>query len=490
MSLGNEVEPFRAAVHEAVDRLVGHWRALADERLPVTRPGRAPGATVAALPALPPEQGEPLDRILQDTWDTVVPGLVHWQHPAFLAYYPTGNSPASVLAELVTAGLGVQGMMWTTGPAATELEQVVTDWLAQALGLPGHFLHTSGNGGGVIQDSASSAVLVAVVAALHRASRGRWRDLGTEGRYRLYRTDQANSCVAKAARVAGLGESTVVPTLPGTARMDPRALRERLAADRAAGGVPAIVVATVGTTGTCAVDPLADIGRICREEGVWLHVDAAYAGPAALCPEFRWLNDGVGAADSYAVNAHKWMRTGTPCNVMWTSDRRSLTEAMSVSPPYLRNEASDTGAVVDYRDWQIPLGRPMRALKLWYVMRAHGLQGLREAIRHDVRMAALLAELVAAEAGFHLVTHRLGLVVFRLDTDPRTREVARSLAGDPALLLSSSTVDGRPVLRAALGSPLLTEATVHRVWRTIRRHAAPGGPTASEVEVDDDRRVV
>ncbi|MEV7425291.1 pyridoxal-dependent decarboxylase [Streptomyces sp. NPDC091212] len=475
MSLGNEVEPFRAAVHEAVDHLVDHWRALADERLPV-EPLRAPGATAAALPTEPPEQGEPLDRILQDTWDTVVPGLVHWQHPAFLAYYPTSNSPASVLAELVTAGLGVQGMMWATGPAATELEQVVTDWLAQALGLPGHFLHTSGNGGGVIQDSASSAVLVAVVAALHRASHGRWRGHGTEGRYRLYRTDEANSCVAKAARVAGLGESAAVPTLPGTARMDPEALRGRIAADRRDGAVPAIVVATVGTTNTCAVDPLAEIGRICREEGVWLHVDAAYAGSAALCPEHRWLNDGVEAADSYAVNAHKWMRTGTPCNVMWTADRRSLTEAMSVSPAYLRNDATDAGHVVDYRDWQIPLGRPMRALKLWYVMRAHGLTGLRDAIRHDVRMAALLAELVAGEAGFHLVAHQLGLVVFRLDTDLRTREVAESLAGDPAVALTASAVDGRQVLRAALGSPLLTEATVHRVWHTIRGHARSGGP--------------
>ncbi|AXG82982.1 aspartate aminotransferase family protein [Streptomyces paludis] len=469
-SLVNEADPFRAAVHEAVDLLLGHWRALADERLPVT-PDLAPGAVAAALPAGPPERGEPLDRILRDTWDTVVPGLVHWQHPAFLAYYPTGNSPASVLAELVTAGLGVQGMMWTTGPAATELEQVVTDWLAKALGLPERFLHTSANGGGVIQDSASSAVLVATVAALHRASRGRWRDHGTEGRYRLYRTEEANSCVPKAARVAGLGASAAVPTLPGTARMDPDALRARIAADRRAGAVPAIVVATAGTTGTCAVDPLADLGRICREEGVWLHVDAAYAGPAALCPEHRWLNDGVEAADSYAVNAHKWMRTGTPCDVMWTADRRALTDAMSITPSYLRNDATETGEVVDYRDWQIPLGRPMRALKLWYVMRAHGLEGLRSAIRHDVRMAELLAGLVARENGFELVTHRLGLVVFRLDTDRRTREAAGRLAGDPGIQLTPATVDGRPALRAAVGSPLLTEAGVHRVWRTIRDHA-------------------
>ncbi|GAA3379542.1 aspartate aminotransferase family protein [Streptomyces sannanensis] len=461
---------FPAVAAEAAERLAAYWRALAAAELPVVPPG-APGTTLKALPETAPEQGEELTEILNDTWSTIVPQLVHWQHPGFLGYYPTNNSPASVLAELVTAGLGVQGMMWSTSPAATELEQRVCDWLALALALPEHFTHASGHGGGVIQDSASSAVLVALVAALNRASDGRWRQHGTEGRHRVYCTDQANSCVPKAARVAGVGEPVLVPTLHGTLTMDPVALAQRIDADRAAGLVPAAVVATVGTTSTCAIDPIHEIGPVCRERGTWLHVDAAYAGSAALCPELRCGHDGLEHADSYAVNAHKWMRTGTPCDVLWVADRHALTDAMSAAPSYLRNRATDSGTVVDFKDWQIPLGRPMRALKLWYVLRAHGLEGLRTVIRHDVRLAELLAELVENEPGFHLVAHALGLVVFRRSSDEQTHELAARLADEPGLLCTPTTVDGRPALRAAVGSPYADEAGIRRAWGVIRAHA-------------------
>ncbi|QHC23791.1 pyridoxal phosphate-dependent decarboxylase family protein [Streptomyces sp. GS7] len=463
-------DEFEAAIETATRQLVAHWRALAAREVPVSPPCE-PGSLLTALPSAPPEQAEGLGELLADTWKVIVPGLTHWQHPAFLGYFPTNNSPASVLAEYVTAGLGVQGMMWSTSPAATELEQVVTDWLAQALGLPEAFRHSSGRGGGVIQDSASSAVLVAIAAALQRASEGRWRTAGTEGRYRMYFTERAHSCVSKGARLAGLGEPQLIATLPGTGRMDPDALGARIDADRAAGFVPAIVVATVGTTDTCAVDPVPDIGRLCRREDVWLHVDAAYAGSATLCPEHRHLIDGVALADSYAVNAHKWMRTGTPCDVMWTSDRAALTDAMSISPSYLRNAATDSGRVVDFRDWQVPLGRPMRALKLWYVMRAHGLEGLREAIRHDIRLAAQLARLITAEPGFHLEVHELGLVVFRRDTDDHTRDLLSRLQADRTLLCTPTSVEGRPAVRAAFGSPYVDADTLHYVWTRIRTHA-------------------
>ncbi|HWU10328.1 MAG TPA: pyridoxal-dependent decarboxylase, partial [Streptomyces sp.] len=318
-----------------------------------------------------------------------------------------------------------------------------------------------------------SAVLVSVVAALHRASDGRWRQHGTEGRYRVYCTDQANSCVFKAVRIAGAGEAVLVPVVPGAHVMDPAALARRLDDDRAAGLVPAAVVATVGTTATCAYDPVPEIGAVCRERGVWLHVDAAYAGNAALCPEFRDGSAGLELADSYAVNPHKWMRTGTPCDVMWVADRSSLTHAMGTAPSYLRNSASDSGTTVDFKDWQIPLGRPMRALKLWYVMRAHGLDGLRQVIRHDVRLAALLARSVEEEPGFRLVAHRLGLVVFRRDTDEQTRALSERLAGDPRVLCTPDTVDGQLVLRAAVGSPYADEADIDRAWHTIRTHAVP-----------------
>ncbi|MBB1245160.1 aspartate aminotransferase family protein [Streptomyces durbertensis] len=458
---------FRTAAADAAGRLTEHWRALASCDLPVVPPG-PPGTTLKALPESAPERGEDLAAILEDTWRTIVPELVHWQHPNFLGYYPTNNSPASVLAELVTAGLGVQGMMWSTSPAATELEQRVCDWLARALDLPARFTHASRQGGGVIQDSASSAVLIAVVAALHRASPGRWREHGTEGRLRVYCTDQANSCVPKAVRVAGAGEPVLVPTAPGTHVMDPAALAERVDADRAAGLLPAAVIATAGTTGTCATDPVPRIGAVCRERGIWLHVDAAYAGSAALCPELREDNAGLDFADSYAVNAHKWMRTGTPCDVLWVADRKDLTDALGSTASYLRGDATDSPEVVDFKDWQIPLGRPMRALKLWYVLRAHGLEELREVIRRDVRLAALLASLVEREPGFHLVAHRFGLVVFRADTDDRTRELTRRLSEEADVLCTPAVVDGRPVLRAALGSPYADETTVRRAWDVIR----------------------
>ncbi|MFJ7242907.1 pyridoxal phosphate-dependent decarboxylase family protein [Streptomyces olivaceus] len=462
---------FHTVAADAAGRLTDHWRALATGALPVVPPG-PPGTTLKALPQRPPERGEDLADILEDTWRTIVPQLVHWQHPHFLGYYPTNNSPASVLAELVTAGLGAQGMMWSTSPAATELEQRVCDWLAHALDLPSRFTHESGQGGGVIQDSASSAALVAMVAALNRASAGRWRDHGTEGRLRVYCTDQANSCVPKAARIAGAGRPVLVPTVPGTQVMDVAALARRLDADRAAGLVPAAVVATVGTTVTCATDPVHEIGTVCRERGVWLHVDAAYAGSAGLCPELRDADARPDLADSYAVNAHKWMRTGTPCDVLWVADRNGLTDALGASASYLSDQSTDADEVVDFKDWQIPLGRPMRALKLWYVLRAHGLEELREVVRHDIRLAVLLASLVEQEHGLHLVTRRLGLVVFRAETDERTQGIARRLAGEPDILCTAATVDGRPVLRAALGSPYADETTVRRAWSIIRGHAA------------------
>ncbi|KPI13167.1 Aromatic-L-amino-acid decarboxylase [Actinobacteria bacterium OV450] len=413
-----------------------------------------------------------------------MPQLVHWQHPGFFGYYPTNNSPASVLAELVGAGLGGQGMLWATSPAGTELEQMVCDWLAKALDLPEAFLHAAGSGGGVIQDSASSAVLVALSAALNRASHGRWRSHGTEGRYRVYCTDQANLCVAKAARVTGVGEVTLVATTPGSHCMDAAALAERLDADRAAGLMPAAVVATVGTTGTCAVDPVDEIGAVSRAKGVWLHVDAAYAGSAALCPEYRHLNQGVQHADSYAVNAHKWLRTGTPCDVLWTADRHALTEALSITPSYLSNTASQSQYVTDFKDWQLPLGRPMRALKLWYVMRAHGLEGLRQAIRHDIRMAGHLAQHVRDQPGFELVTHTLGLVVFRCTQDEHTRRLTACLEGEPMVLCTPATVDGRPALRAAVGSPYTSEDTISRAWQTIRSHAWQAGATTGPMKED------
>jgi aromatic-L-amino-acid/L-tryptophan decarboxylase len=285
----------------------------------------------------------------------------------------------------------VQGMSWATSPACTELEQHVLDWLVEILELPGRF-RFDGPGGGVIQDTASSAVLVAIVAALYRASNGRVRQDGVAShQYALYVTREAHSAAIKAAIITGLGEQAVryVITDPATMALDVAHLDALVKADLAANITPLFTVATVGTTSTAALDPVADIGRICREHGIWLHVDAAYAGVAAVCPELRWLHDGVAEyADSYCTNPHKWLLTTFDCDAFWVADRRWLTDALTILPEFLRNAPSESGMVTDYRNWQVPLGRRFRALKLWAVLRWYGVDGLRHHIRQGISLAA------------------------------------------------------------------------------------------------------
>nr|WP_218019423.1 aminotransferase class V-fold PLP-dependent enzyme [Nocardia arthritidis] len=333
-----------------VDWVADYWERV--ESLPVSSTV-APGAVRARLPSSPPEQGEPFPDLLDDMDRIIVPGLTHWQHPGFFAYYPTGASGPAALGDLLASGLGVQGMLWQTSPACTELEQHVLDWLAGLIGLPERFTF-AGTGGGVVQDAATSAMLVTMLAALYRASGGQVARNGIgRGRYVVYTSAEANCGFEKAARVAGLGSSAVrfVETGDDLA-MDPEALRAAMEHDVALGFTPVLVMATVGTTSTGAIDPVALIGPVCREYGAWLHVDAAYAGVAAICPELRWIHAGVAEfADSYATNPHKWLLTALDFDACYVADRGALTGALSVLPEYLRNAASESGAVVDYRDW-------------------------------------------------------------------------------------------------------------------------------------------
>jgi aromatic-L-amino-acid decarboxylase len=473
-------EEFRRHGHAVVDWVADYWATL--EQRPVT-PAVAPGDLTARLPATPPEQGEPVEAVLADLDRIVAPGLTHWQHPGFFGYFPANTSGPSVLGDLVSAGLGVQGMLWATSPACTELETVVLDWLADLLALPAHFRST-GRGGGVIQDSASSATLVATLAALHRASKGGWRSSGLDQQYTVYTSVHGHSSIQKAARIAGLGDSAVrtVEVEPATQAMRPDALRARLAADHAAGAVPALVVATIGTTSTTAVDPLPEIGEICREYGVWLHVDAAYAGAAAICPELRGTHDGVEYADSYCFDPHKWLLTGFDCDAFWVADRSELIQALTVLPEYLRNAATESGAVIDYRDWQVPLGRRFRALKLWFVLRWYGVEGLRAHIRAGVALAAEFAGWVRADERFEVVApHPFSLVCFRLRSggdpadarrdDERNEELLRRLNASGEQYLTHTRVDGRYVLRLAIGSPRTERRHVEATWRRIQQLA-------------------
>lgn len=465
-------DEFRRYGHAVVDWVAGYWSTL--EQRPVT-PAVAPGEVAARLPATAPERGEPVEAVLADLDRIVAPGLTHWQHPGFFGYFPANTSGPSVLGDLVCAGLGVQGMLWATGPACTELETVLLDWLADLLGLPAAFRST-GRGGGVIQDSASSATLVATLAALHRAGKGRWRTGGLDRAYTIYTSEHGHSSIEKAARIAGLGDAAVrtVEVDPVTQAMRPDALRARLDADRANGAVPALVVATIGTTSTTAVDPLPAIGEFCREYGVWLHVDAAYAGAAAVCPELRFTHEGLEYADSYCFDPHKWLLTGFDCDAFWVADRAELIEALTVLPEYLRNAATESGAVIDYRDWQVPLGRRFRALKLWFVLRWYGAEGLRAHIRSGVALAAQFADWVRADERFEVVApHPFSLVCFRLrGGDEDNEELLHRLNASGEQYLTHTRVGDRYVLRLAVGSPLTEGRHVEATWRRIQQIAS------------------
>jgi aromatic-L-amino-acid/L-tryptophan decarboxylase len=451
-------EEFRAHGKQVVDWIADYLEGV--ENLPV-RSQVTPGDVRRALPEHPPEQGEGFDGILADLDRIIVPGLTHWQHPSFFAYYPSNTSGPAILGDLLSSGLGVQGMLWATSPACTELETVVVDWLAELLGMPDHF-RTDHKGGGVIQDSASSAGLLAILAAQHRT--------GKPGP--VYVSTETHSAMAKGARIAGLGAVRVVDVDPGTLAMDPAVLDRMIAEDVAAGQTPLLVCATVGTTSTAAVDPVRAIGEVCRKHNVWLHVDAAYAGVAAVCEEFRRLNDGVAEyADSYATNPHKWLLTNFDCTVMWVADREPLIGALAIHPEFLRNAATASGAVVDYRDWQVSLGRRFRSLKLWAVLRWYGAEGLRAHIRKGVAQAAELTTWIREDPDFVLhEPQTLGLVCFRPRhlADEATLRLMETLNDSGDLYLTHTKVAGHVVLRMALGGTRTETKHVRAAWETIR----------------------
>jgi aromatic-L-amino-acid decarboxylase len=466
-------EEFRAHGHAAVDWIADYWSRLPDQ--PVLARS-APGDVLAALPEHPPETGEPFDAVLADLDRVVLPGITHWQHPSFFGYFPANASGPAVLGDLLSSGLGVQGMLWSTSPAATEVETRVLDWLAELLDLPERFRSGSA-GGGVIQDSASSATLVATLAALHRAGGGAVNHEGIRRAYTVYTSTEAHSSIEKAVRIAGIGTDhlRIVDTDPDTLALDPAHLAALVDADLAAGAVPTLVVATIGTTSTTAVDPVPAIGELCRARGIWLHIDAAYAGAAAVCPELRWSHEGLEYADSYCTDPHKWLLTNFDCDAFWVADRAELVGALSVLPEYLRNAASESGAVVDYRDWQVPLGRRFRALKLWSVLRWYGAEGLRAHVREGVAQAQQLAAWIRADERFEIVApHPFGLVCFRLRGDDAPNEaLLAELNASGLLYLTHTRVRGAFTLRIALGGVQTRLEHVERAWKQIAAAAPP-----------------
>jgi aromatic-L-amino-acid decarboxylase len=463
-------DEFRRAGYALVDWIASYHERVGE--LPVKSRSQ-PGDVRAALPASPPDRAEPFDAILADIDRVLLPGLTHWQSPSFFGFFPANASPPAILGDLLSSGLGVQGMLWATSPAVTELETLVLDWLVELCGLPDRF-RSSGRGGGVIQDSASSASLCALLAARSRA--------GADARELVaYTSDQSHSSIEKDARVAGIPHLRAIAS-DGEFAMRPDALGAAVAEDVRAGRTPFFVTATVGTTSSCAVDPVASVADIAAAHRMWLHVDAAYAGSATVCAEHRDLLEGLERADSYVFNPHKWLLTNFDCSAFFVADRRPLVAALSIVPEYLRNEASESGQVVDYRDWQVPLGRRFRALKLWFVIRSYGAEGLRRHIRHHVALARDFAGWVDGEPGWEIAAPpRLGLVCLRalaggadaaraitVDEDELNQRILDECNQSGRMYLTHTRLDGRLTLRMSIGGTHTRASHVQAAWDQLR----------------------
>jgi aromatic-L-amino-acid decarboxylase len=436
-----------------------------------------PGEIRSKLPARAPEQGEAFDQILGDMERVILPGITHWQSPNFYAYFPANASGPAILGDLLSSGLGVQGMLWSTSPACTELETHVLDWLVPMLGLPEKFLST-GSGGGVIQDTASSASLCALIAARERASRFASNRQGCDGRLVAYCSTQTHSSVEKAMKVAGMGSDNLRHIdADQNFAMRPEALARQIERDIKAGLIPCFVCATVGTTSSNAIDPVREIAGICREHNLWLHVDSAMSGTAALCPEFRFINDGVEFADSYCFNPHKWMFTNFDCSCFYVADRKHLKQTFSILPEYLRNQATESGSVIDYRDWHIQLGRRFRSLKLWFVIRHYGIEGLQHHIREHVRLAQQFAAWVRGDSRFELAAPaQLNLVCFRLLAgDHANQLLMERLNGSGDLYLTHTKLDGKLTLRLCVGQTNTQARHVERAWQRIQEETGKLG---------------
>jgi aromatic-L-amino-acid decarboxylase len=465
-----ETDEFRRLGHQLIDWIADYQQKV--ETLPVLSQVK-PGQVRSLLPAAAPEQGESWERIMADVNRIIMPGITHWQSPNFFAYFPANSSGPAVLGDLLSAGLGVQGMLWTTSPACTELETHLMDWLVDMLGLPAHF-KSSQSGGGVIQDSASSAALCALLAGRERATQFSGNEKGLRAPLTVYASSQTHSSIEKGVKIAGLGKENLrlIPVDDRFA-MRPDLLAAQIARDRKEGFLPCFVCATVGTTSSNAIDPLPAIGSICRQEGVWLHVDAAMAGAAAVCPEFRNLQEGLELADSYCFNPHKWLFTNFDCDCFFVRDRAALIQTLSILPEYLRNQATESGAVIDYRDWQIPLGRRFRSLKLWFVLRHYGVEGLRFHVRQHVDLARQFADWVAASEHFELAAPRpLNLVCFRhKGGDEINRRIQERLNQSGALFLSHTVLNGRHTLRLCVGQTHTALNHVQKAWELIQEAA-------------------
>jgi len=461
---------FREEGKKIIDWIADYYEHI--EKYPVLSQVK-PGEIMDKLPENPPQKGESVETMMRDLDEIIMPGITHWQSPNFYAYFPSNTSFPSIMGDLISSGLGVQGMIWATSPAATELETRVLDWLAEMMDMPEKFKSTS-TGGGVIQDTASTSALTAVIAARERATKFESNKTGVRQKLVAYVSSQTHSSLEKAIKMAGIGsENLRVIDVDEKLAMRPELLEKQIQKDRTEGYHPFFVCATIGTTSSNAIDPVRKIGEICRKENCWLHVDAAMAGTALLCPEFRHLKDGVELADSYCFNPHKWMFTNFDCDVFWVANRSELIHTFSILPEYLKNMATESGAVFDYRDWHVQLGRRFRSLKLWFVIRHYGIDGLQFHIRKHVEMAQNFAGWVKKSKNFELVMDPpLNLVCFRHKSgDAFNMKLMNKVNETGKAFFTHTKFNGQVVLRLSIGQTHTEEKHVQQTWDLIEKIA-------------------
>ena len=468
---------FREEGKKLIDWIADYYEQV--ENYPVLSQAQ-PGEIRKQLPENAPQKGESFDEMLKDINRVIMPGITHWQSPNFFAYFQSNTSGPSILGEILSAGLGVQGMLWATSPACTELESHVMDWLVDLMQLPPHF-KTTGKGGGVIQDTASNALLTALLCAREKKTNFTCNKSGDTAGLVAYISTQTHSSAEKGIKIAGIGTDNLRKiAVDNQFAMIPEKLEQQIKEDLAQGLVPFFVCATIGTTSSNAVDPIRKIAEIANRYGLWLHIDAAMAGTAAICPEFRQHFDGLELVDSYSFNPHKWMFTNFDCNCFYVADKSVLIKTLSILPEYLKNEATEKGAVIDYRDWHIQLGRRFRALKLWFVIRHYGVEGLQYHIREHIRLASEFAGWVKDSPNFGLLADPpFNLVCFRhQSTNEFNKNLMDQLNKSGKIYLTHTVLNDRFWLRMSIGQTQTTLRHVENAWQLIvktTKSLLPGG---------------